>query len=116
MLPSRSPDALRRRPTIESDWRPRKQPVSVRGANISFEPQPARRLAQRIEFCCTPPHGSWPKVAEIEFSALSRQCLGQRQSSDLDTLQREIAAWSTNLTQRQRSRDWHMTLDDARSS
>ena len=42
----------------------------------AFEPQKARRLAERLRIHYTPKHGSWLNVAEIELSALSRQCLG----------------------------------------
>ena len=38
----------------------------------------ARRIAKRLEFHYTPKHGSWLNMAEIEFSVLSRSCLGQR--------------------------------------
>lgn len=44
----------------------------------AFEPQEARRLAQRIEFHYTPKHGSWLNVAEIELSVLQQQCLDRR--------------------------------------
>lgn len=33
-----------------------------------FEPQKARQLVQRIEFCYTPKHGSWLNIAENERS------------------------------------------------
>ena len=41
----------------------------------AFEPQEARRLAERIEIHYTPKHGSWLNMAEIEISALNGQCL-----------------------------------------
>ena len=37
----------------------------------TFEPQEARRLAERLEFHYTPKHGSWLNMAEIELSALN---------------------------------------------
>ncbi len=43
----------------------------------TFEPQEARRLAERLELHYTPKHGSWLNVAEIELSVLQRQCLDQ---------------------------------------
>jgi hypothetical protein len=48
----------------------------------------ARRLCQRFEVHYTPKHGSWLKMAEIELSALDRQCLSQR----LDSLGDRYAA------------------------
>jgi hypothetical protein len=50
----------------------------------AFEPAEAFALAQRLEIHHTPKHGSWLNIAEIELSALSRQCLDRRISS-LDT-------------------------------
>lgn len=44
----------------------------------AFEPQEARRILSRLEFCHTPKHGSWLNMAEIELSILARQCLDQR--------------------------------------
>lgn len=68
----------------------------------AFEPAKARELAQRLEIHYTPKHGSWLNSAEIELSALTRQCLDRR-ISDLAVLNTELAAWqnATNNDQRQ---------------
>jgi len=58
---------------------------------LAFEPQEARRLVERFEFHYTPKHGSWLNMAEIELSALTRQCLDRR-IPDKDTLIREVKA------------------------
>ena len=39
----------------------------------AFEPSRARALAERINFCFTPRHGSWLNIAENELSAMTRQ-------------------------------------------
>src|SRR3954452_18642510 len=44
----------------------------------AFEPAKAFALAQRLEIHHTPKHGSWLNIAEIELSALTRQCLDRR--------------------------------------
>ena len=44
----------------------------------AFEPATAFALAQRLEIHHTPRHGSWLNIAEIELSALARQCLDRR--------------------------------------
>ncbi|WP_165247623.1 IS630 family transposase, partial [Paludisphaera soli] len=41
----------------------------------AFPPARARRIVRKLEVHHTPKHGSWLNVAEIELSALSRQCL-----------------------------------------
>ena len=80
----------------------------------SFQRNPHRELARRIEFCYTPKHGSWLHIAENDLSAMTRQCLSGRRIGDLGTLQSEIAAWSTDVNDRKRGVDWRMTITDAR--
>ena len=80
----------------------------------AFEPQRARALVRRIQFCYTPKHGSWLNIAECELSAMTRQCLGKRRISDIETLRREIAAWAISVNDIQRGVDWQMKVSDAR--
>ena len=79
----------------------------------AFDPQTAFWLAQRLEIHHTPKHGSWLNIAEIELSALSRQCLDRR-IEDLTVLNAELAAWQQQTNTDQRQVDWHFTTDDAR--
>jgi hypothetical protein len=79
----------------------------------AFDPQTAFGLAQRLEIHHTPKHGSWLNIAEIELSALSRQCLDRR-IEDLTVLNAELAAWQQQTNTDQRQVDWHFTTDDAR--
>jgi hypothetical protein len=79
----------------------------------AFEPAEAFALAQRLEIHHTPKHGSWLNIAEIELSALTRQCLDRR-ISDLDVLNVELAAWQAATNADQRQVDWQFTTDDAR--
>lgn len=80
----------------------------------AFEPERAHSLARRIEFCYTPKHGSWLNIAENELSSMTRQCLSSRRIEDIETLQREIGAWSVDVNDRQRGVDWRMKVVDAR--
>ena len=43
-----------------------------------FDAQKAQELTQRFEFVYTPKSASWLNMIELEFSALSRQCLNRR--------------------------------------
>ena len=79
----------------------------------AFQPEQAFTLAQRLEIHHTPKHGSWLNVAEIELSALSRQCLDRRIDS-LDTLNAELAAWQHATNADQRQVRWQFTTADAR--
>jgi hypothetical protein len=80
----------------------------------AFGPAEAFALAQRLEIHHTPKHGSWLNIAEIELSALTRQCLTRR-IGDLDLLNTELAAWQTAVNADQRPINWHFTTDDART-
>ncbi len=80
----------------------------------AFEPERARDPVRRINFCYTPKHGSWLNIAENEQSAMTRQCISGRRIGDLDTLQREIGAWSVDVNESQRGVEWHMKISDAR--
>ena len=80
----------------------------------AFQPDRARKLVRRIEFCYTPIHGSWLNITENELSSLTRQCLSHRRIGDIQTLQQEIAAWSTDVNRRQKGVDWQMKISDAR--
>jgi len=80
----------------------------------AFEPERARQLVRRVEFCYTPKHGSWLNIAENELSSLTRQCVSGRRFGDIETLRDETAAWATDVNRTQRGVDWQMKVDDAR--
>jgi hypothetical protein len=79
----------------------------------AFAPAEALRLAKRIEWHYTPKHGSWLNMAEIELSALARQCLDRR-IPDAETLKREVAAWQQQRNAAAVKADWQFTTADAR--
>ncbi len=80
----------------------------------AFEPAKAHALAQWLEIHYTPKHGSWLNIAEIELSALTRQCLDRR-IDDLEVLNTELAAWQHATNADQRQVNWHFTTKDART-
>jgi hypothetical protein len=79
----------------------------------AFEPAEARRLIERLEVVCTPKHGSWLNMAEIELSVLSRQCTGGR-VPDVGTLVASVASWQKNRNASRAIIDWQFTTVDAR--
>jgi hypothetical protein len=79
----------------------------------AFEPEEARRIAQRLEIHYTPKHGSWLDMAEIEIGVMSRQCLNRR-IPDQETLRTEIDAWQQQRNQMAIRVDWRFTTEDAR--
>jgi transposase len=79
----------------------------------AFEPAEAKSLLDRCDFHYTPKHGNWLNMAEIEFSALQRQCLDRR-IPDQATLREEIAAWEKRRNDQEVTVNWCFTTADAR--
>ena len=79
----------------------------------AFEPERARRIAERIETHHTPKHGSWLNVAEIELAVLSRQCLDRRIGSTEELL-RELEPRYEGRNDRGIGVNWRFTTADAR--
>ena len=80
----------------------------------TFAPDKARRLMERFEFHYTPKHGSWLNMAEIELSALVRQCLDRR-LPDLATLAQEVQAWQQQRNDEVVKVHWQFKTSDART-
>ena len=80
----------------------------------TFEPEEARRLVERFEFHFTPKHGSWLNMAEIELSALVRQCLDRR-LPDIETLTDEVQAWQQQRNDEVVKVRWQFTTTEART-
>ena len=79
----------------------------------AFEPAEAQQLANRLEIHHTPKHGSWLNMAEIELSALGRQCLSRRIPS-VDRLAAQVKAWERSRNCRHAKVQWQFTTADAR--
>jgi hypothetical protein len=86
---------------------------SISSLYEAFDPETARRLAKRLEIHFTPKHGSWLNIAEIELSALAKQCLDRRISS-ITELSEELSAWESSRNKNQKGVDWQFTTDTAR--
>jgi hypothetical protein len=80
----------------------------------TFPAAEAHRLARKLRLVHTPKHGSWLNMAEIEFSALSRQCTDRRFNSR-EHLEREVAAWTQARNTATTTVHWRFTTADART-
>jgi len=80
----------------------------------TFAPEEARRLTRKPEFHDTPKHGSWLNMAELECSALVRQCLGQR-IPEMERLQEELNACVAQRNQQAATVQWRFTAEKART-
>jgi hypothetical protein len=79
----------------------------------TFTPAEARRILQKLEIHYTPVHGSWLNMAEIELSALARQCLSRRIGTQKE-LEREVLTWQQNRNEEAITVNWRFTTADAR--
>lgn len=78
-----------------------------------YDPETAKRIADKLDIQYTPKHGSWLNMAEIEFSALSRQCLNRRIGTQ-ERLIQEVKAWECARNAASIQCDWRFTTSDAR--
>ena len=78
-----------------------------------FAPDEAKRIAAMLEIHYTPKHGSWLNMAEIELSALGRQCLSRRIARQA-TLAEQAACWERDRNRSESRVDWQFTTADAR--
>jgi hypothetical protein len=108
LFPFHYPDAARI--TMVMDHLNTPHPSSLYDA---FEPAEAQALLHRCAFHSTPNHGSGLKRAEIEFSALPRQCLDRRMPAQ-ETLREEIAAWEARRNEQEVQVNWRFPTADAR--
>jgi len=79
----------------------------------NFIAEEAFALSQRFEMIYTPKKASWLNMAEIEFSALSKQCLNRRIGS-LEVLTKEVNAWSRKRNKNKIKINWQFTKINAR--
>jgi DDE superfamily endonuclease len=79
----------------------------------AFRPEIAFRLTKQFEMHHTPPKASWLNMAEIELSALAKQCLDRRIPT-IEQLKREVLAWAEQRNLLAVKIHWQFTIDKAR--
>lgn len=79
-----------------------------------FEAEEAKRLSDKFEFIYTPPKASWLNMIEIEFSAVSRQCLNRRIPSK-EELEKEVLAIAKERTEKAVKINWQFSIETARN-
>lgn len=73
----------------------------------------AKALADRFEFHYTPKSASWLNMIEIEFSALSKQCLNRRIPT-MQQLEEQIKHIVEQRNKQQIKIDWQFSIGSAR--
>ena len=79
----------------------------------AFDAETAHRLTKRLRMVHTPVNGSWLNMAEIEFSVLTRQCIGRR-FDNAAAMEQEIEAWQTERNKIATPAQWRFTTKNAR--
>lgn len=79
----------------------------------TFPADEAFALSQRFEMIYTPKKASWLNMVEIEFSALSKQCLDRR-ISHIQKLTHEVSVWVNRRNEQRITVCWQFTKTDAR--
>ena len=79
----------------------------------ALPPDNAFQLARRFEYHYTPKKGSWLNMAEIELSALSKQCLDRR-IAEMKILIEEVSAWEHERNAIRATVRWRFNKDNAR--
>jgi hypothetical protein len=80
----------------------------------AFSAEEAFALSQRFEFYYTPKRASWLNMIEIEFSALSKQCLNRRIASK-EQLQKEVLAIVKEREGKAIKINWQFSIERARN-
>lgn len=78
------------------------------------QPAAAFELMRQFEFHFTPRKGSWLNMAELELSALSRQCLRRRRIESIERLESELNAVVKERNEKQIKVSWQFTKEHAR--
>lgn len=79
-----------------------------------MDPAAAHHLVGRFEWVYTPKHASWLNMVELEFSAMSRQCLDRRIAAQ-DELRSEVETWIKAREAQQVILNWQFSVQAARS-
>lgn len=78
----------------------------------TFQKEEAEKILSKLEFHYTPKHASWLNVAEIEISAIDKECTDRR-ISDISFLRKEVEACTKNRNNEKCKIDWRFTKEDA---
>ena len=107
-LAAQFPDALKIRLVQDN--------LNTHNTSAFYENMPAEEafaLSQRFEYYYTPKSASWLNMIEIEFSALSKQCLDQRIPT-IEKLTKEVLAIVNERMEKGVKINWQFSIQTAR--
>ena len=79
----------------------------------TFGEKAAQPLLDRIVWHYTPKHASWLNMAEIEISAIDRQCLSRRLAT-IEQVQSEASHCSRDRNRKKITINWTFSRKDAK--
>lgn len=79
----------------------------------NMSPSDAFSLMQKFEMIYTPKKASWLNMAELEFAALSKQCLDRR-IGKLEDLTKEVITWTKKRNRDSVKVNWQFSIENAR--
>jgi len=91
--------------------------LNTHNASSFYENLPAAdafALAERFEFYYTPKSASWLNMIEIEFSAISRQCLNRRIPT-IEQMEKEALAIVKERDEKRIKLSWQFSIESARN-
>lgn len=91
--------------------------LNTHNASAFYENLPAEEafaLAERFEFYYTPKSASWLNMIEIEFSAISRQCLNRRIPT-IERMEKEALALVKERDKKRIKISWQFSIESARN-
>ena len=80
----------------------------------TFSAEEAFALSQRFEFYYTPKSASWLNMIELEFSALSKQCLNRRIATT-EELTKEVMRVVKEREEKAIKITWQFSIESART-
>lgn len=90
--------------------------LNTHNSSSFYESMPAKEafeLSEKFQMSYTPKKASWLNMAEIEFSALSKQCLDRRIPS-IEKQEREVNTWTQQRNNQKIKIKWQFTKENAR--
>lgn len=88
---------------------------SIDSIYVTFPPQHARELAERLEIHYTSKHGNWLDIVWIGLSALGHQCIANSRIPNLPIFRALLEPWDSARNKLQKGVDWQFTTDDDRT-
>lgn len=79
----------------------------------NMQAESAFQLMSRFDMKFTPKKASWLNMAEIDFAAISKQCLNRR-IGDIKSMTKEVTLWTKERVRKKIKINWQFSIGNAR--